>query len=149
MLDLRHLIFGSCRGECLSDNELHELYAGGNHEALTTAKLAHLVSCAKCLDVVNEMLGLPLLAERYRSDSTERQEPPDDANGGGASGGGPAELGRKLARRLRETHEHKPQELRMVGAGAGYIAPLGEQHAAIHIGPRQVGLEFQGTMVML
>jgi len=117
MLDLRHLIFGSCRGECLSDNELHELYAGGNHEALTTAKLAHLVSCAKCLDVVNEMLGLPLLAERYRGDSTERQEPPGDANGGGASGGGPTELGRKLARRLRETHEHKPQELRIAVNG--------------------------------
>jgi RNA polymerase sigma factor (sigma-70 family) len=116
-LDLRHLIFGSCRGECLSDNELHELYAGGNHEALTTAKLAHLVSCAKCLDVVNEMLGLPLLAERYRGDSTERQEPPGDANGGGASGGGPTELGRKLARRLRETHEHKPQELRIAVNG--------------------------------
>src|SRR5215213_2539556 len=113
MLDLRHLIFSSCRGDCLSPTELHEAYEGGNDEALTTVKLAHLVSCAKCLDVVNELLGLPLLAERYRSDSTDRQEPPRDANGGGASGGGPTELKRKLARRLRETHEHKPHELRI------------------------------------
>jgi RNA polymerase sigma factor (sigma-70 family) len=117
MFDLRQLIFSSCRGDCLSQQELHEAYAGGNEETLTTAKLAHLVSCAKCLDVANELLGLPLLAERYRNDSTERQEPPDDANGGGASGGGPTELGRKLAQRLRETHEHKPQELRIAVNG--------------------------------
>src|SRR6185295_16393949 len=111
MLNLRQLIFNSCRGECLSQTDLHEAYAGGNDETLTTAKLAHLVSCAKCLDVVNGLLGLPLLAERYRRDSTERQEPPGDANGGGASGGGPSELKKKLAHRVRETHEHKPQEL--------------------------------------
>jgi len=67
---------------------------------------------------VNALLGLPLLAERYR-DCTERQEPPGDANGGGASSGGPAglTLKRKLARRLRETHEHKPQELRIAVNG--------------------------------
>jgi RNA polymerase sigma factor (sigma-70 family) len=117
MFDLRQLIFSSCRGDCLSHEELHEAYASGNDETLTTAKLAHLVSCAKCLDLANELLGLPLLAERYRSDSTERQEPPNDANGGGASGGGPTELKRKLAQRLRETHEHKPQELRIAVNG--------------------------------
>jgi RNA polymerase sigma factor (sigma-70 family) len=117
MLDLRQLIFSSCRGDCLSHKELHEVYAGGNDEALTTARLAHLVSCANCLDVVNALLGLPLLAERYRSDSTERPEPPSDVNGGGASGGGPTEIKRKLAHRLRETHEHKPQELRIAVNG--------------------------------
>ncbi len=117
MLDLRQLIFSSCRGDCLSHKELREVYADSNDETLTTARLAHLVSCAKCLDVVNERLGLPLLAERYRRDSTERQEPPSDANGGGASGGGPTELKRKLAHRLRETHEHKPQELRIAVNG--------------------------------
>jgi RNA polymerase sigma factor (sigma-70 family) len=117
MLNLRHLIFSSCRGDCLSQTELQEVYASGNEDALTTAKLAHLVSCAKCLDVVNQHLGLPLLAERYRNDETARPEPPNDADGGGASGGGPTELKSKLARRLRETHEHKPQELRIAVNG--------------------------------
>lgn len=117
MYDLRQLIFSSCRGDCFSHEELYEAYTAGNEETLTTLKLAHLVSCAKCLDVANELLGLPLLAERYRRDSTERQEPPGDANGGGASGGGPTELGRKLAQRLRETHEHKPSELRIAVNG--------------------------------
>jgi RNA polymerase sigma factor (sigma-70 family) len=116
MFDLRHLIFSSCRGDCLSPKELHETYMGDNDETLTTARLAHIVSCPKCLDLVNGLLGLPLLADRYRSDSTERQEPPDDANGGGASGDA-TELRKKLAHRLRETHEHKPQELRIAVNG--------------------------------
>ena len=117
MLDLRGLIFSSCRGDCLSQQELHDAYAGGNGEALTTAKLAHIVSCPTCLDAVNGLLGLPRLAERDRSESTERKEPPDDANGGSAPGGGPAEIKKKLAHRLRETHEHKPQELRIAVNG--------------------------------
>jgi hypothetical protein len=118
MLDLRQLIFNSCRGDCLTQKELHEAYTGDNADTLTTVRLAHIVSCARCLDVVNALLGLPLLAERYR-DCTERQEPPGDANGGGASSGGPAglTLKRKLARRLRETHEHKPEELRIAVNG--------------------------------
>src|SRR6185369_15849750 len=62
-------------------------------------------------------LGLPVLSERYRSESTEPKEPPSDGTGGGASGGGPSELRRKLAHRLRETHEHKPQELRIAVNG--------------------------------
>ena len=117
MFDLRQLIFSSCRGECLSQQELNEAYAGGNDETLTTVKLAHIVSCSKCLDAVNAILGLPRLADRYRSESTEHKNPPNDETGGGASGGGPSELRRKLAHRLRETHEHKPQELRIAVNG--------------------------------
>src|SRR4029453_7083307 len=37
----------------------------------------------------------------------------------------------------------KHQELRMVGAGAGIIAHGGEQHAAIHVGLREIGLELE------
>jgi DNA-directed RNA polymerase specialized sigma24 family protein len=113
MFDLRQLIFSSCHGDCLPQQELKELYAGGEAETLTTAKLAHLVSCPACLDAVNAILGLPVLSERYREESPGPKDPPGDANGGGASGGGPSELRRKLAHRLRETHEHKPHELRI------------------------------------
>src|SRR5690349_5206111 len=116
MFDLRQLIFSSCHGDCLPQQELNEVYAGGNDEKLTTGKLAHIVSCPKCLDVVNGILGLPVLSERYR-ESTEHKEPPSDPTGGGASGGGPTELRRKLAHRLRQTHEHKPHELRIAVNG--------------------------------
>jgi len=115
MLELRQMIFSSCLGDCVSKSELENIYSAGQSDALTTAKLAHIVSCPGCLDAVNSLLGLPLLAERYRIDTPEPKEPPSD--GGGASGGGRNEIRKKFARRLRETHEHKPQELRIAVNG--------------------------------
>jgi len=113
MPELRQMIFNSRRGDCLSTKELEGFYDGGNADALTTAKLAHIVSCCACLDAVNSLLGLPLLAQRYQAQPPEPKEPPSDASSGGASGGGSSDLTRKFARRLRETYEHKPQELRI------------------------------------
>ena len=118
LLELRQMIFNSRRGDCLPANELEEIYGGGNADALTTAKLAHIVSCHACLDAVNSLLGIPQLAQRYQAQPPEPKEPPSDASGGGASGGGSSDLTRKFARRLRETHEHKPQELRIAINGS-------------------------------
>jgi hypothetical protein len=36
----------------------------------------------------------------------------------------------------------------VVGAGTTQVAHSGEQHAAVHVGPRQVGLEFERVTVM-
>ena len=136
MLELRQMIFNSCQGACLFQTDLAEIYAAGNPDALTTAKLAHIVSCRACLDAVNSLLGLPSLAQRYRSDTPEHREPPSDATGGGASGGGSDDLTRRLEHRLRETHEHKPQELRIAVNGISVsslkvsspAAPAGTHH---------------------
>ncbi len=115
MLALRRMIVDSRQGECLAREEFEEVYSNRNGDGLTTLQLAHVVSCPKCLDVVNSLLGLPLLTERQRSGPAGDKEPPSDS-GGGASGGGTShggDLTTKFARRLRETHEHKPQELRI------------------------------------
>ena len=120
MLGLREMIFDSCSGECLSLQELEAIYSNSNGDALTTPKLAHIVSCPKCLDAVNNLLGLPLLSERYWSDPPKEKEPPTGTGGGGATGGGAShggDLVKRLGRRLRETHEHKPQELRIAVNG--------------------------------
>src|SRR6185369_13391411 len=92
MFELRQMIFNSRCGDCLTANELEEIYSGGNADALTTAKLAHIVSCHACLDAVNSLLGLPQLAQRYQAQPPEPKEPPGDASGGGASGGGSSDL---------------------------------------------------------
>ena len=57
MLRLRRMIFDSCSGECLSQQEFDHVYLNGNREALATRKLAHVVSCRKCLDEVNRLLA--------------------------------------------------------------------------------------------
>ena len=113
MLGLRQIIFNSCKGDCIPKQELEEAYSKADGEALTTARLAHIVSCPQCLDAVNGLLGLPLLAERYEAGRSDFKEPPRDADGGGASGGGSGDLTKKFGKRLREIHEHKPQELRI------------------------------------
>jgi RNA polymerase sigma factor (sigma-70 family) len=118
MLGLRRMIFDSCTGECLLQEELEEVYGNEDGRALNTPKLAHVVSCPQCLDAVNKVLGLPTLSERYRSEPGK--EPPPTAGGGGVSGGGTShgdELSKKFGRRLRETHEHKPHELRIAVNG--------------------------------
>ncbi len=94
MLELRQMIFNSCKGECLSrDRSWKKFIQKARRDALTTARLAHIVSCPECLDAVNSLLGLAaagptLHSGRYRSMKNHRR----DANGGGASGGGSGDL---------------------------------------------------------
>jgi len=113
MSGLRQMIFDSCHGECSARQVLEEIYTTGNADALTTTALAHIVSCPGCLDTVNSLLGLPLLSERYQIKTNER--PPDDD--GGTSGGGSGNLPATFGHKLRETQEHKPQELRIAVNG--------------------------------
>jgi RNA polymerase sigma factor (sigma-70 family) len=115
---LRQMIFFSRKGECPSIEELQASYLSSNTETLTTARLGHFVSCRLCLDAVNRLLGLPLLAERCHSDEAKPEKPPQDKNGGNSSGGGTIDLRRKYQQRLREVSEHKPKELRIVVNGS-------------------------------
>ena len=116
--ELRQMIFSSRKSECLPIEQLQEVYQSGNTETLTTAKLAHIVSCRLCLDAVNRLLGLPLLAERYQSEQGPSETPPRDGNGGGSSGGGTIDLRTRYQQRLREVSEHKPKELRIAVNGS-------------------------------
>jgi RNA polymerase sigma factor (sigma-70 family) len=122
MTELRKMIFLSCQGPCLSAGELNDIYALGNSDALTTARLAHVVSCRTCLDAVNSLLALPLLAQRGQleppADPPAGDGPPSDGGGSGTSGGGPVDVRRRLGRYLRTIIEHKPQELRITVNGA-------------------------------
>ena len=117
MLALREMIFDSRQGGCLSHDELQAAYEAARTDALSTTQLAHVVSCRSCLDAVNTMLGLPLLAERYPAEDCSREEPPRDVGGTGGSGGMPTVLPKRFKRQLREIREHKPSELRIVVNG--------------------------------
>jgi len=117
MYALRAMIFSSRRGACLSRQELEAAYASGKTDALSTTELAHIVSCRSCLDAVNTMLALPLLADRYPSEDCSNDEPPRDAGGSGGSGGVPSILPKRFQRQLREIREHKPSELRIAVNG--------------------------------
>ena len=120
--DLREIIFSSRQGDCFARKQLRELYGAAGSETVEGQTLAHLVSCATDLDQVNALLDLPLLNERFPTDMTGN----DRGSGGGP--GGPMSLGggsrgrgaiKRSLRRVKETFEHYPKELRI--AVNGYV----------------------------
>jgi RNA polymerase sigma factor (sigma-70 family) len=112
LADLLRAIFASRSGECLSQEQLSDCYRPTVTTALDCATLAHIVSCARCLDEVNKLLGLPTLSERHPintlgPDPSKRGGP---QSGGTACGGG-GESVRRFRQRAKEVFEHRPQEL--------------------------------------
>lgn len=113
-LALGDKIFRSTNGTCLSVEELNEIYLFNENETIETKTLAHIVSCRKCIDKVNEMLGLLPISDRHSVDFIGK-----DNNGSGDSsgnGGGMNEdLNKKVLLKLRrgaqEVFEHDPREL--------------------------------------
>ena len=115
LMELRYSIFNSRQGECLATNDLKQLY---NHDRLSTfdqLTLAHIVSCQSCLDAVNRLLNLPLLAERFPTDTLGTDKKSRGGGGGdntgGTSGGVSENELRICKKRAREVFEHKPAEL--------------------------------------
>ncbi len=112
--ELRQMIFDSREGDCFSSDELKELYSSDNEKGLGSSVVAHLVSCAKCLDEVNKLLGLPLLSERYATDMTGKDTRKKGGPGGGFSGRGGSGVKASLSRylsRAQQVYRHEPKEL--------------------------------------
>ncbi len=111
---LRGTIFSSRVGACFSSRALKALYE--TRQPIDGQTLAHLVSCRQCLDGVNALLGLPLLAERYPTDMLSPDKPAK-GGGGGPSGGGTtggsssSDVIKKCRRRAKGVFEHRPREL--------------------------------------
>ena len=117
--DLRGRVFDSRRGECAGVERLSKIYqTKGGPDCAT---LAHLVSCPRCIDEVNDLHDLPLLSERFPVDSLG-VEPRrkggggsnDDGGDDGGSGGGgraTAEEALRCRKRARDVFEHRPREL--------------------------------------
>lgn len=124
-LEMQQAIFQNCVGECFGREELERRYKEPQIVGFTTAELAHLVSCSKCLDTANAILGLPLLADRSPDDAIGR----DDSQGPDSGSTGPVELPysgpkrrkktqetklrNRLGRKMRGVFEHRPQSLQI------------------------------------
>lgn len=132
--ELRRAIFRSCEGACRTKKELKDIYSRAGAASIAGKTLSHIVSCSRCLDIVNRELGLPLLAERYPTDTLG----PDSGNEGGGTGGSwggsagdrntgageskmsgnfSAESINRFRSRLRDVIEHEPKELHIAVNG--------------------------------
>jgi RNA polymerase sigma factor (sigma-70 family) len=124
--DLRRMIFSSRRGDCLTENFLDSFYTHEKGALMEVAPVAHLASCARCLEKVNTMLNLPKLNDRFPDDALGRDKKKskdsgaggdDDYSNGGGSGDGENFIS-VLQRKARRVFEHKPSELRVAVNGA-------------------------------
>ncbi len=111
---LRQRIFDARTGTCPSwgDGDLPTWCSDGR---IDTRALAHVVSCADCLDHLNRRLGLPLLAERDPSDMLGRGRRSTD--GRRASSADVTGLKARLRARLEATQRQCPRELHIAVNG--------------------------------
>ncbi|HEY8186043.1 MAG TPA: sigma-70 family RNA polymerase sigma factor [Pyrinomonadaceae bacterium] len=148
--ELRQTIFGSRQGDCFTRQQLENLYRENHDSIIGTALLAHLVSCPECLDEVNDRLNLPLLSDRFTTDTlgTDRGSKGGgggDGHGGGDTGGptgGASEDERRECRRQASAvSEHRPAELCISVNGYPMAAQkvrseLSEQTLSINVAER-------------
>jgi RNA polymerase sigma factor (sigma-70 family) len=119
LLELRRAIFRSCGGVCVPTRRLKDAYRSDSGTAsLEIEELGHLVSCPRCLDIVNHQLGLALLADRHPAD-TIGPDPGGRGDGGSPPGGatGAKDAIKRFRRRLKDVFEHEPRELHIAVNG--------------------------------
>jgi RNA polymerase sigma factor (sigma-70 family) len=68
LVELRRDIFESTPGSCLSARRVRRLYGSQPSVPVETATLAHIVTCADCLDRVSDRLGFPGVSDRHPVD---------------------------------------------------------------------------------
>ncbi len=131
LASLRQAIFAARHGQCPTIEEWQRIYDSQEGESLDSSRLAHLVSCSRCLDEVNRTLRLPPLSDRYPTDMLG----PDDRSPRPRP---PSDTVRSLHRRQREVFEHCPSELHV--SVNGFIigwqkigSDLNEQTLAINV----------------
>lgn len=108
--ELRRAIFASRQGECLSVERLKELYSDQT-EPIDSTILGHIVSCPRCLDEVNRLLGLPPLSDRYPTDMLGPDGRSKNGNGNAPFAGPKRDADWSCHQRSREVFEHAPKEL--------------------------------------
>ncbi len=119
---LQQAIYATRQGECLPLRHLEDLYLANRAELIDAPKLAHFVSCADCLERINQLLKLPSLDHR---DPPEMLGPDPSASSKPAptkpTAFKPKRNARaswqKLERRWRDVYEHDPTALRIAVNG--------------------------------
>lgn len=114
--ELRRMILDARTGDCLPEEELLAHYGSAGSPAISSSLLSHIVSCERCLSVIDR---------RFRRPTLEDREPlfHVHSEGGSSRDGSPKrESGRKTlwksVQRLREEiYQHRPRRLSIAVSG--------------------------------
>jgi DNA-directed RNA polymerase specialized sigma24 family protein len=105
------LLEDSGQEACPSRQELIAYYSSISTSEVSTELLGHLCGCRKCLDRVNSILGLPLLADRHPENIGEHSRKPKNGSGSGTGGGTALFNVRQARRRSDSLAHHEPRKL--------------------------------------
>lgn len=110
--ELRNRLLNSDVHECGSGGAIEGRYVN-DYTPMEASELAHIVGCARCLDRINTVLGLPSLAQRFPADAIDRDpggdEPPVSPDGVGNSS--------TFRKKFQHTYEHQPRKLQIAVDG--------------------------------
>nr|WP_286676452.1 sigma factor [Paracidobacterium acidisoli] len=106
---LREHLLSFGRRHCPSRRVLQQIYSGAEYGEVSTELLGHYAVCRTCLDRANDLLGLPLLAERHDAEVDGRGR----RNGPGSGGAGTERAFdlRRARRRVEAIEHHEPHKL--------------------------------------
>ncbi len=113
LVELRNTIFDACQTSCLPKDELLQQYANLNPKPLDTVLLAHIVSCKRCLDLINDFHQIPRIDLRSPDDATAstRRTKSESRKRSGKNAAEPKIVIRKAYQRLRELYDHRPESI--------------------------------------
>jgi hypothetical protein len=109
--ELRQTILTARTGACLPEDELIALYRPERSNPISCSLLSHIVSCERCLTLVDQHLRRPTLKDREPLDTLDASTE-DASNGVAAPTGTPRErLQRSVRRQRTEILDHRPRTL--------------------------------------
>jgi DNA-directed RNA polymerase specialized sigma24 family protein len=109
--ELRQTILQARIGDCLPDLELRALYGTPNQVPIPCELLAHVVSCERCLHIVDRMGRRPTLKDREPLDVFGYS--PRDGGESPAAGGNPTfeRMMKDVHKKWKRIYDHRPQSL--------------------------------------
>jgi DNA-directed RNA polymerase specialized sigma24 family protein len=109
--ELRQTILTARAGACLPEEELIALYGPERSNPISCSLLSHIVSCERCLKLIDQQMRRPTLKDREPLDGLDASAE-DAGKGVAATTGTPRErLQRSVRRHRTEILDHRPRTL--------------------------------------
>jgi DNA-directed RNA polymerase specialized sigma24 family protein len=107
--EIRNSILQSCAGACLPEEQLLAHYRAASPRPISCSLLAHIVSCERCLSIVDRYFRRPTLKDREPLDCFGTSA--DSGNGSGDTSHKTQKEMLAVRRRWDKVHEHRPRTL--------------------------------------
>jgi DNA-directed RNA polymerase specialized sigma24 family protein len=109
--ELRNVILGARAGTCLIEEALLAHYRSIRPNPISCSLLSHIVSCERCLDIIDRHFRRPVLKDREPLDGFGSSADAGNRHAGGPNGQAGIAMLQAVQRRWGRIHEHRPATL--------------------------------------